>query len=185
MKVCALLLALLLAPMAQATEQADLSDLMSPEELANEISNSEEGEIIAEPTADDVIRLRVLVDKSEQRLWIYEDGVLTNSWLVSTGAEIRKCPPNNRCYYASTPVGTFTPKRMHYTYHSSLWDARMDRAIFIVGGIALHATYGDNIRMLGRKASGGCIRQSPQNADRLFRLVKYYGARNTRVTVRN
>ena len=185
MKVSFLLLGLLLAPMANATEQADLSDLISPEQLADEIMNSDEGEIIGEPTADDVVRLRVIVDKSEQRLWIYEDGVLTNSWLVSTGAEIRKCPPNNRCYFASTPTGTFTPKRMHYTYHSSLWDARMDRAIFFVGGIALHATYGDNIRLLGRKASGGCVRQSPQNADRMFRLVQYYGPKNTRITVRN
>jgi lipoprotein-anchoring transpeptidase ErfK/SrfK len=125
-----------------------------------------------------------LVDKSQQRLWVYEDGVETGSWLVSTGLEKQKCAPS-RCYIARTPTGQWTPKRMFYTYTSQLWNARMDRAIFFTGGIALHATYGENIAKLGTKASGGCVRQSPENADKLFRLVKSYGMGNTLIRIQN
>jgi lipoprotein-anchoring transpeptidase ErfK/SrfK len=128
-------------------------------------------------------RLFVHVSKGQQILYVYEDGRLTGSWPVSTGTEGRKCAPTGRCYIAHTPTGTFTPKRMHERYTSRLWNARMDFAIFITGGVALHATYGDNVSILGKRVSGGCIRQSPENAERLFRLAQHYGPRNTRVRV--
>lgn len=125
----------------------------------------------------------VLVSKSQQHLWVYVNGGLYGDWAVSTGTEQTRCPPNGNCYLAHTPTGVFTPKSMHYTYTSRLWDARMDRAIFLVGGIALHATYGDHIAMLGRRDSGGCVRQHPSNADRLYRLVSQFGRKNTRVQI--
>jgi lipoprotein-anchoring transpeptidase ErfK/SrfK len=161
---------------------ADLDEALSPEELEAELAQDPDAEY-APPAAALAPRLVVVVDKSEQKLYVYEDGQLTGSWLVSTGTETRRCAPTGRCYKATTPVGSFRPYRMHHKYTSRLWEARMDRAIFIVGGIALHATYGDNVSKLGTKQSGGCIRQAPENADRLFRLVKQYGMGNTLVKV--
>lgn len=170
---------------AQAFEpvaaEAELGDILSPAEIAAELLEEEyvDSDYVAPQMQP---RMHVVVDKSEQRLWVYEDGHLTGSWLVSTGTEERKCAPS-KCYIAHTPVGIFTPQRMYYTYTSKLWNARMDRAIFIVGGIALHATYGENLPYLGRRASGGCVRQHPDNADLLFRKVKFYGPANTRVQI--
>lgn len=125
----------------------------------------------------------VVVDKSEQRLHVWIHNEYRDSWKVSTGVNRRVCAPSGRCYYASTPTGTWRPKRMFRRYKSRLWGARMDYAIFIVGGIALHAT-GDT-RNLGRPASGGCVRQSYRNARRLFEAVDYYGMNNTLVKIRN
>jgi len=72
---------------------------------------------------------------------------------------------------------------MEYTWTSTIYDARMDRAIFFNGGIALHATYDGNISLLGTRQSHGCIRQSPENADILYALVKQYGQSNTVIIV--
>lgn len=186
MKLFALFVCLLSADAyaASAVESDELFDLLSPDQISQELLNSDDGTPAVAPTAEGGPRVVVIVDKSEQHLWVYEDGELTNDWPVSTGTERKKCPPNGACYVAHTPTGTFIPFRMHYTHTSSLWNARMDRAIFISGGIALHATYGDHIRQLGTRQSGGCVRQSPFNADKLYQIVSYYGANNTRVTIR-
>ncbi|MGE3263282.1 MAG: L,D-transpeptidase [Bacteriovoracia bacterium] len=175
-----------------ASGEAELGDIASPAEIYGEMLR--EGVRLDDSiNIDFTIGLKdprdaavyVLVDKSRQHLWVWENGQLFGDWAVSTGSETVRCPPNGRCYTAHTPSGVFSPKSLHYTYTSRSWEARMDRAIFIVGGIALHATYGDHIRMLGRRDSGGCIRQHPTNADRLFRLVSKYGRANTRVRITN
>lgn len=179
--------ALCLPTFSQANDAAwnegevELFDVASPEEIAAELMDEDFGAVDALPTAG-APRLYVLVDKSKQRLWVFEDGVETGTWLVSTGTEKQKCAPS-RCYIARTPVGQWTPKRMYYNYTSNLWKARMDRAIFITGGIALHATFGENIALLGTRASGGCVRQSPENADKLYSMVKAYGMGNTLVRI--
>jgi hypothetical protein len=74
-----------------------------------------------------------------------------------------------------TPRGTFKPyalQRMHYSkkYHMS----PMPYSIFFAGGYAIHGTY--SVSQLGRPASHGCIRLSPQNAATLYRLVQSEGA---------
>lgn len=187
MKALLLLSLLLLTPaFAKAAELpesnlADLTELASPEEIADELAaemDPYEAEIVpaAAPT------LVVKVSKRDQRLWVYENGDLIGSWIVSTGTEAQKCPPSGRCYRAHTPTGDFTPYRMHERYTSKLWNARMDYAVFIVGGIALHMT--DHIEQLGTRASGGCIRQQVENARLLFNLVKKHGMANTLVQVR-
>lgn len=111
----------------------------------------------------------VVVDKGEQRLHLWIDGSYENSWDVSTGVNRRVCGKSGRCYFARTPTGTFRPQSMYRRYTSRLWKARMDYSIFIIGGIALHAT--SDTRNLGRPASGGCVRQSTRNARYLFNLV--------------
>lgn len=188
---CLLALALAGAPaLANETnviynDQIELGDIASPEEIYSEMLNegfAPQPEIETTLEASNVA-VFIHVNKAEQRVRVWENGAFRGEWAVSTGTETEKCAPTGRCYIAHTPVGTWTPTRLEYTYTSRLWNARMDRAIFFTGGIALHATFGENIRYLGRRASGGCIRQHPDNADYLFRLVSHYGRRNTRVQV--
>jgi hypothetical protein len=155
--------------------EQELGDILTPAQIEQDILESGDlgDDIDLTPTADGP-RLKIVVSKAiPQHLTVYEDGVATMSWPVSTGAK-----------GYGTPSGTFTVKRMHFTYTSRKYNARMDRAIFFNGGIALHQTYGNNIRLLGTPQSHGCVRQSPADGDRLFALVKKYGAGNTIVVVK-
>lgn len=112
----------------------------------------------------------ITIDKSAQ-IMIVETPLDQYEWDVSTG----------RKGY-TTPSGTFQPyllKPMHYS--SKYENAPMPYSIFFHGGYAIHAT--DAIDKLGRPASHGCIRLSPQNAKWLFRLVREYGKDNTYIEI--
>ena len=112
----------------------------------------------------------ITVDKSEQRMYV-ETPTDYYEWDVSTG----------RNGY-NTPTGEFQPyliKSMHYS--SKYENAPMPNSIFFYGGYAIHATY--DVKRLGRPASHGCIRLSPQNAKWLYRLVKDYGKENTYIQI--
>lgn len=112
----------------------------------------------------------ITIDKSAQ-IMIVETPTDQYEWDVSTG----------RKGY-TTPSGNFQPyllKPMHYS--SKYENAPMPHSIFFHGGYAIHAT--DAVDKLGRPASHGCIRLSPQNAKWLYRIVKEYGKENTYITV--
>lgn len=176
----------------------ELDDLMSPAEIAQEVvfdqidafgsSDERSGlwqqqpQIMSSRSKKKGAKVYIVVDKSQQRLYLYIRGSFVDSWLVSTGANRRKCAPTGRCYFASTPEGTYRPRGLSRRHRSKLWRVRMDYAIWIVGGIALHST--NLVSQLGRPVSGGCIRQSPRRAAYLFNIVKRYGLRNTRVKIR-
>jgi hypothetical protein len=117
-------------------------------------------------------RIVVNIDKTTQKMTVSLDGVQTYSWPVSTGM---------RGY--STPSGSFTATSMNEIWYSKEWDnAPMPHAVFFIrDGHAIHATY--DVKHLGRPASHGCVRLSPQNAATLFTLVKKSGLKNTQVVV--
>ena len=74
-----------------------------------------------------------------------------------------------------TPTGTFKPERLAEVYHSKKYDnAPMPHAVFFYYGFAIHGT--NEVRHLGQPASHGCVRLAPQNATKLFNLVKSEGA---------
>jgi lipoprotein-anchoring transpeptidase ErfK/SrfK len=111
------------------------------------------------------------VDISRQTLTVYENGIATYAWPVSTA---------RRGY--RTPVGSYRPTRLHKMWYSSKYDnAPMPNSIFFKGGYAIHGT--PHVRNLGRPASHGCIRLHPSNARLLYSLVLSYGRGNTRVVV--
>jgi lipoprotein-anchoring transpeptidase ErfK/SrfK len=117
-------------------------------------------------------RVRAEIDLSEQRLYLYIDGRLSNSWAVSTA---------RRGY--RTPVGNFRPIRLERSWYSRKYDwAPMPHSIFFLGGYAIHGT--TEVRRLGRAVSHGCIRLHPSNAKKLFRLVRQVSSRNTRIVIR-
>jgi lipoprotein-anchoring transpeptidase ErfK/SrfK len=111
------------------------------------------------------------IDLSDQRMKVYVDGRHTATWPVSTA---------RRGY--RTPVGTFRPGRMHVRYFSRKYDnSPMPYSVFFHGGYAIHGTTA--IKSLGRPASHGCVRLHPENARRLFSLIKQNGKQNARIVI--
>lgn len=108
--------------------------------------------------------VRIHIDLSTQRMDVESDSG-SYSWPVSAA----------RSGYV-TPRGWFAPEslqRMHYShkYHMS----PMPYSIFFAHGYAIHGTY--ETGYLGRPASHGCIRLSPEHAAALFHMVQAEGAR--------
>lgn len=118
-------------------------------------------------------RLVITVNKVSQKMTVVLDGEQLYKWPVSTGAAGYE-----------TPSGTFRPFRMEKEHFSKEWDdAPMPYSIFFTGeGHALHGSY--HVKSLGRRASHGCVRILPANAEILFALVQKTGMSNTRVVIK-
>jgi lipoprotein-anchoring transpeptidase ErfK/SrfK len=117
--------------------------------------------------------LLISINKNSQKMTVSVDGESTYVWPVSTGV---------RGY--STPSGTYKPFRMERSHFSKEWDdAPMPHSIFFtMEGHAIHGS--PHTKRLGSRASHGCVRLAPDNAAKLFALVKKTGMKNTRVVVR-
>lgn len=114
----------------------------------------------------------ITIDKAAQKMTVDVDGATRWTWPVSTG---------RRGY--ETPAGSFRPFRLEEDHYSKEWDdAPMPYSIFFTGdGHAIHGSY--ETRNLGRRASHGCVRIAPKNAEKLFTLVQREGLGNARVVV--
>jgi len=112
----------------------------------------------------------IIIDKSAQQMTVTVNGEERYIWPVSTG----------KGGY-DTPSGDFQPFRMEKDHFSREWDdAPMPNSIFFTKiGHAIHGTF--EVRNLGRPASHGCVRLAPENAAKLFALVKDEGVFNTYV----
>jgi lipoprotein-anchoring transpeptidase ErfK/SrfK len=95
----------------------------------------------------------------------------TYVWKVSTG----------RIGF-ETPVGSFRPTWLDINHKSNQYeDAPMPYAVFFSGGYAVHGT--EPLARLGRPASHGCVRLSPENAALFYDIVHTYGKWNTRIVI--
>jgi uncharacterized protein (TIGR02246 family) len=112
------------------------------------------------------------IDKSKQRMTVSVDGVETFDWPVSTG----------RAGY-STPSGNYTATSMNEIWYSRQWDnAPMPHSVFFMkDGHAIHGS--NDVKNLGKPASHGCVRISPENATTLYALVGKSGLENTHVVL--
>jgi lipoprotein-anchoring transpeptidase ErfK/SrfK len=112
----------------------------------------------------------IVVSKRSQSMTIYEDGELIERWPVSTA---------RKGYY--TPTGTFRPYSYQPIHYSKKYDnAPMPHSIFFSGGYAIHAT--PHVGNLGRPASHGCVRLSPNNAYTLYNMTK---GESTTITIKD
>lgn len=115
----------------------------------------------------------VEVSLSSQTMKVYQSGVATHKWLVSTARKGKV-----------TPKGAWTAKWLSKNHKSSRYNnAPMPYSIFYSGNFAVHGT--DQVDRLGSPASAGCIRLHPQNAAVLFALVDAVGLKNTTISVIN
>lgn len=113
----------------------------------------------------------ILVDISEQRMWVAVDGVASHTFDVSTGRKGYE-----------TPAGQYGVTRMYRKYHSKKYDgAPMPFSIFFHEGYAIHGT--TDLKRLGKIASHGCVRLHPDHAELLFDLVASEGDENVKVHV--
>jgi lipoprotein-anchoring transpeptidase ErfK/SrfK len=121
------------------------------------------------PAASTVL---INIDKTSQRMTVFLDGEERYDWPVSTG----------RAGY-STPSGTFTPTSMNEIWYSKQWDnSPMPHSIFFMkDGHAIHGSH--EVKNLGKPASHGCVRISPQNAATLYALIAKNGLKNTQVVL--
>ena len=112
------------------------------------------------------------IDKAKQKMTVFLDGIQKYEWPVSTG----------RAGY-STPSGTYTATSMNEIWYSKQWDnSPMPHSIFFMkDGHAIHGSY--EVKNLGKPASHGCVRISPENATTLYALVKANGLGNTQVVL--
>ena len=117
-------------------------------------------------------KLKIDINLSSQSMRVDAGFFNRHTWRVSTA----------RAGYR-TPVGKYRPTRLERMWYSSKYEnSPMPYSIFFLGGYAIHGTY--EVKRLGRAVSHGCVRLHPDNARKLFSLVKSYGAANTVITIR-
>ncbi|MBX3597375.1 MAG: L,D-transpeptidase [Rhizobiaceae bacterium] len=113
------------------------------------------------------------IDIAAQTMTVTDNGRVLHRWPVSTA---------RRGF--TTPRGTYRPTRMHKMWHSRKYDMTpMPYSIFFRGGYAIHGT--TQVKRLGTPASHGCVRLATSNAKRFYELVKFRGAKNTRIVLTN
>lgn len=111
------------------------------------------------------------ISLSSQTMVVTQNGVVKHRWRVSTG----------RKGYG-TPTGSWSAKWASRNHRSRKYNnAPMPFAIFFKGGYAVHATY--ETKRLGRPASHGCVRLSPNNAAVFYQLANRHGLSNTRIVI--
>jgi lipoprotein-anchoring transpeptidase ErfK/SrfK len=115
--------------------------------------------------------VQVRISLARQSMNVNVDGTHYATWAISTGRQ-----------GYGTPGGTYRPQSMHKMHYSRRYNMTpMPHSIFFYHGFAIHGT--SEVRNLGRPASHGCIRLSPQNARTLYGLVSRYGMKNTSITI--
>lgn len=167
------------APKPQTTAAADPIAPAEPVAPAEPASASTPATPASEPKAEVkkpapapvATTMTVQIDLASQRMTVSERGVAKYTWPISSGtAEF------------PTPRGTFRPQWTAKMWYSRKYDnAPMPNAVFIHGGVAIHAT--PHTRYLGSPASHGCIRLAPTNAATFYRLVHQHGLKATKVSV--
>ncbi len=147
---------------------AEPAPAVSPASPASEAAKAAEP---AKPVPPPEPTLTAAIDLAQQTISVSENGAAKYTWPISSGtAEF------------PTPRGTFRAQWTAKMWYSRKYDnAPMPHAVFINGGVAIHATY--HTGALGRPASHGCIRLSPANARTFYGLVQKHGTKLTKVSV--
>ena len=121
-----------------------------------------------------------------QHMYVFQkqangDLALLYNWPVSTGREKVEFNADGLKLPSFTPAGYYEldPKRFYPHYRSVQWDQPMPYAMFFnwvdhgsQTGLAIHGAAGEDVGLLGTRASAGCIRLAPENARVLFSLIR-------------
>ncbi|USN53062.1 MAG: L,D-transpeptidase family protein [Candidatus Nomurabacteria bacterium] len=133
---------------------------------AGDIDADGEDEIVTGPNrlvvaSVDQVGKRIVVDLSEQRLYAYDDGVLQNSFLISSGVARYPSPKGEFAIYRKVPVmdyeWTYGPQHPdNYDIKDVKWNLNFTPHYY------LHTAYWHN--NFGHPMSHGCINISESNA---------------------
>ena len=132
------------------------------------------GRVIVMPPKDAMLALPVVMNKrivisiSQQRMWVYQDGVMISNYIVSTG--IPSSP---------TMAGIFQVQSHYLNAYASRWDLYMphflgiyDATPYLENGIHGLPLLSSGVRLwgnvLGRPASYGCIILTLDAAESLY-----------------
>ncbi len=108
--------------------------------------------------------VKIDVDLTSQTMHVRSGSGESYVWPISSGRDGHL-----------TPRGVFRPRALYAMVHSAKYgNAPMPHSIFFFGQFAIHGT--NAVGGLGRPASHGCIRLSPEHAARLFAMVRSQGA---------
>lgn len=121
-----------------------------------------------------------------QHMYVYQkagagDLKLLYNWPVSTGREKVEYNASGARLPSFTPQGYYQldPDRFHARYRSVQWDQPMPFAMFFnwvdhgyQTGLAIHGASGEDVGLLGMRASAGCVRLAPENAKTLFNMIR-------------
>lgn len=119
-------------------------------------------------------RMYVLAEQKDKSM------KLLHEWRVSTGKEEPMRNPHGKVLDTDTPEGFFRLDRARFfeDYTSRQWQSPMPYAMFFdwiiqgrVSGLAIHGTGPTEEQDLGKRASKGCVRLHPEDAETLYRLV--------------
>jgi len=176
-----------LAPEAQTPAHPDLS-LPAPAEMRRVVQRLKDN-LTSELLAN--FELFLYVSKADagpwaQRMYVFRKEASGNldllyNWPVSTGRELIEYAPDGERAPSFTPQGYFEldPDRMYRHHVSGQWHQPMPYAMFFnwekdgyQTGLAIHGASGDDIALLGKRASAGCVRIAPEHAALLFNLIK-------------
>ncbi|MCC7442919.1 MAG: L,D-transpeptidase [Bdellovibrionales bacterium] len=114
--------------------------------------------------------------RTAQVLYAFVGGREHMRVMVSTGREQWEVSASGRRYFTSTArAGLYQPTRVVQRHYSKTWKTWLKWMVFFNGGVGLHATSFDHYDELGRRASGGCVRQREEHAAELFRIVTEAG----------
>lgn len=108
--------------------------------------------------------------KWSQKIIVFKKGRQLLADRVSTGREQFEAER-----FSETPTGFYTPQYLSKDHVASKSGIEMPYSIFFNGNIALHQAVGKGISQLGRRASSGCVRLSPNLAPFIFNLVNELG----------
>jgi len=112
----------------------------------------------------------IWIDKQHQRLYAFQGSRLVLEASCSTAAHHEDYAPGDKKYeMPSTPIGSYHIFSKEPDHFSKAYKVHMRFALFFDGGRAIHATYPNEYRYLGRPASGGCVRLTRTHAVALFR----------------
>ncbi len=124
-----------------------------------------------------------VVDKANQKLYLWLMGELKDSFLVSTGKGKKYDTPQMSLHPEGPIVTKYTSKKFPGGNYLGL--GNMPYAVFLRDGYAIHGTTPGSFAKLGTPASHGCVRLHPDNAKVFNAIVKSVGLNQTWVSIKD
>ncbi len=119
------------------------------------------------PAKQDIKEKEIIVSRSEQKLYAYEDGNIFMEEKISTGLELTPTPRGTFKVFRKTPTRYMQGPlpnlidQQYYDLPGVPWNL-----YFTDGGAVIHGAYWHN--SFGRKYSHGCVNVSPESAQKLY-----------------